>query len=145
MTVTRDTTAQILQPYACPPVVMPWGGIHLGASVPVTVTLRWEDADPFAVHLVVHGREVIDWEVDRELLAHGLLTPVGELDVQLAPHVNGLLVRLDNGQGGTAWFVFDTDVVTGFLAATYRQVPLGAEHMDLDAELAFLDNTGDPR
>jgi len=98
--------------------------------------------DPYAVTLCIRaGRGGADWSFCRELLAAGLLMPVGHGDVQLEPGPGDTLrIELSSPDGHTVLAVTAAEAHR-FLAQTYEQVPLGEEHLDIDkAELNALCN-----
>lgn len=104
--------------------------------------LCWSPADPLAVSVSFRtAAGWVDWVMARELLAAGLVMPAGAGDVRLAPVAGELELVLDNGRQ-RATLGLPTDEVAGFLALTYRQIPLGAESIDLDPALALLLSGG---
>lgn len=104
--------------------------------------LCWQPADPLAVRMSFRtGGHWVDWALARELLAAGLLMPAGAGDVRLAPLGEHLVLGLDNGRARATLLLPAADVA-GFLAATYRQIPLGAEQVDVDPTLALFRGGG---
>lgn len=93
------------------------------------VRLCWHPGDPLAVSMSF--RTAGHWVLGRELLAAGLLMPTGAGDARLAPRGEHLVLGLDNGRERST-LLLPADEVAGFLAGTYRQIPLGAERVDLD-------------
>jgi hypothetical protein len=139
----REVTFELLPP--------PEESGALAMPVPVRVWLRYDPADPFAVHATFHtgGQEPVRWVFSRELLAAGLAGPAGIGDVRVHPLPEFGPVDGERGQrivlelstpSGHAVFATDADAVGEFLRATYRLVPEGTElgHLELDAELAAL-------
>lgn len=120
-------------------------------SVPVPVTLLFERADPFAVHMVfttAPGREV-RWVFARDLLLDGLLQPAGQGDVRVWPSPGGLAAAGSSRDGvflelsspnGHARFEASAATVARFLDETLALVPSGTESslVDVDAALAAL-------
>jgi len=115
---------------------------------PIQVSLRYEPADPYAVHVLFHpeslGEETISWSFARELFAAGLEEPAGIGDVRVwpwsTPHGNYLALALSSPQDGDALFEVPRAAVVHFLRRTYIQVPRGQEskHIDVDAWLEKL-------
>lgn len=100
-------------------------------SAPVQVTLAWSSKSPFAVELTFRARQgPVEWTVSRELLAEGLDSPVGVGDIRLGPDVddpqNLMWLLLCSPSGRCEFQVLRADLV-GFLAATFKRVPAGAE------------------
>ena len=60
------------------------------SSLPVPAGLRYDSADPYAVHATFHtgARETVDWVFARDLLAEGLRRPTGCGDVRVWPSRN---------------------------------------------------------
>lgn len=143
--VTADTTAHLL-PNRFWPVEVPWGGILHPGGCPVRVQMWWSVQDPYAVNVEFHnGREWIPWRVDRGLLAvalvgpvthRELLGPVGEGDIQIDLWDQALILTLDSPSGHAA-FLFNPDVVAGFLTDTYQVVQLGMEQLGVDWDAAL--------
>src|SRR5690606_41932310 len=59
---------------------------------PVLAHLSYDPADPFAVTVVFShdGRVLARWQLDREVVAGGLLGPAGVGDVRLSPQARGV-------------------------------------------------------
>lgn len=115
------------------------------ASLPVPALVRYEVADPYAVHVAFQtGRdEVVEWTFARQLLTDGVSGPVGEGDVQVWPaHEDGRAVvcLTLSSPSGRALFEVPQGELVDFLTRTYAAVPSGAESdfVDLEAELALL-------
>ncbi|MGW5253534.1 SsgA family sporulation/cell division regulator [Streptomyces sp. NPDC004012] len=113
------------------------------SSFPVSMRLRYESADPYAVHAVFRhsGDEAVEWVFARELLTEGLKRPVGFGDVRVwpiwsrTPYEVGIALA-----SGTATATLTTrqPELRSFLKVTEAAVPPGAErrHLDLDTQLA---------
>jgi sporulation and cell division protein SsgA len=113
------------------------------SSSPVTMGLRYESADPYAVHAVFRraGDETIEWVFARELLTEGLKAPVGAGDVRVWPirtrtpcEVGIALIS----SARTAVLTTGLLEIKSFLKWTEIAVQPGSEcfHLDLEAELA---------
>ena len=115
------------------------------ASVPVPVQLRFEEADPFAVHLrfTTGPARDVRWVFARELLADGLLGPAGDGDVRVWPGedpTRDVVVVELSSPTGHARFEASATAVAAFLDRSYVLVAPGCEsaHVDLDAALGAL-------
>lgn len=120
-------------------------------SVPVPVSLLFEQADPFAVHMTfttAPGREV-RWVFARDLLRDGLLKPTGDGDVRIWPRPDGApsdgvpqdVVFLElSSPSGQARFETSATTIARFLDQTLALVPSGSESplVDVDAALTAL-------
>lgn len=107
----------------------------------VPVQWRYSPADPYAVELAfpdTNGGLVV-WSLARDLLADGLVGPVGLGDVRLLPGPKRIRMELASPTGRAALF-FVRDDVAEAIAATERLVPVGAEsaRIDWDGELSQL-------
>ena len=111
-------------------------------ALPVRASLRYDPADPYAVHLVFHpestGGKPVSWSFARELLVSGLDEPTGSGDVRVWPWVSlrGDFVALAlSSPDGNALFEVPRTTVVRFLRSTYVAVPYGREsdHLDVDA------------
>lgn len=119
-----------------------------GAAVCVPARLRYDIAEPFAVHAVFRtgspGDPEITWTFARALLTDGLCGPAGEGDVQVRPETDDsgerIIALTLTSPSGHARFALAQETVLGFLERTYAEVPPGTEstRMDLDGELASL-------
>lgn len=125
--------------------------VATGASLPVSATLRYDVADPYAVTVAFNttGRaggadaEIVEWTFARALLSEGVSAATGQGDVTVWPTMSDgqAIVCLSlSSPSGTALFELPTLGVVAFLTRTYASVPTGAEsdHVDVDAELALL-------
>ena len=99
------------------------------------VILRYDSADPYAVHLVLPDQ---GWVFGRTLLLDSFANPrtqgVGDVQV-LDDEANGkTIVFLDSPEGVAALKFERTDIET-FLTESFEIVPLDDESTFLDAEL----------
>jgi hypothetical protein len=113
----------------------------------VDVSLRYDPADPFAVHIDIAGPDRdVTWVLGRDLLADGLrsMVPIGEGDVQ----VQATSVLTEISFMGSA-----DDVVVlrlpwwntrEFVRLTQVEVPRGQESCDVDAWVAALTASPEP-
>jgi hypothetical protein len=105
----------------------------------VTVGLRYDRHDPFAVRLVfpsdvsLDGEEVA-WVFSRELLEDGLRDSVGLGDVHIRPSGPERTVIELRAPEGVAVIEFDTTGLLRFLHGTYGVVPGGSEYLELDLD-----------
>ncbi|GAA2385505.1 SsgA family sporulation/cell division regulator [Streptomyces glaucosporus] len=112
------------------------------ATRDVTVALRYDRHDPFAVQIVfppdvsLDGHEVA-WVFSRELLEEGLRVSVGQGDVRVRPNGGTRTVVELRAPEGVAVIEFDTTALRGFLRGTYKLVRNGAEHLELDLDRAL--------
>jgi hypothetical protein len=116
-----------------------------GAPLPVTASLRYDQADPYAVSITFHTgtSESVRWTFARQLLTDGVERPVGEGDVRVWPtHSEGVPVVCValSSPSGRALFEAPLSGVVEFLSRSYLAVPTGSESdfVDLDAELSTL-------
>lgn len=117
-----------------------------GPTLPVTATLRYAAADPWAVRIhfqTGEDGEGVEWLFARQLLTDGVTRPAGQGDVRVwpAPDARDRVVHLKMASpSGSALFELDRDDVAGFLQQTYRVVATGGEDrvIDLDVELREL-------
>ena len=79
-------------------------------ALPVRASLRYDPADPYAVHVLFHaesaGGEAVSWSFARELLVTGLDEPAGIGDVRVWPWATprGDFVALAlSSPDGNAW------------------------------------------
>ncbi|MCK1796820.1 SsgA family sporulation/cell division regulator [Streptomyces sp. XM4193] len=110
----------------------------------VTVTLRYERTDPYAVSVLfpprstMEGSEVV-WIFSRDLLESGLRAPEGEGDVRLWPSGRDCTVVELRTPDATAMVEFDTTALRRFLWHSYRLTPRGDEHLELDVDGALFE------
>jgi hypothetical protein len=114
---------------------------------PVLAHLSYDPADPFAVTVVFShdGRVLARWQLDREMVADGLLGPVGVGDVRLSPQARGVGQELrmeflgeprpDGGRHHAVVYAW-AETVGEFLAQTRRLVAPGQEDAGVDDFLA---------
>jgi hypothetical protein len=116
-------------------------------ALPVRASLRYDPADPYAVHVLFHaetaGGEAVSWSFARELLVTGLDEPAGIGDVRVWPWATprGDFVALAlSSPDGNALFEVPRSVLVRFLRRTYVAVPRGreTEYLDLDAAVTRL-------
>jgi hypothetical protein len=114
---------------------------------PVFAHLAYDAADPFALTVVFShdGHVLARWTLDREMVAEGLLRPVGIGDVRMRPVSNGTLdeLRLEflgdprtDGDRHHAVVYAWAPAVSAFLRDTYAVVPQGQEEVRVDDFLA---------
>jgi hypothetical protein len=117
------------------------------AGLSVRASLRYDPADPYAVHTVFHaepgGGEAVSWCFARDLLVTGLDEPTGIGDVRVwpwaTPHGDFVALALSS-PGGNALFEVPRSVVVRFLRRTYLAVQPGreTEHLDVDTAVSRL-------
>jgi hypothetical protein len=130
-TVTRELSLQIVAPVDGPNEV--------------TVVMRYDTADPFAVHAVfrVAERQQVAWVFARELLTDGLQEPTGDGDVRIWPAVEAghdvVCISLCSPDG-EALLHAPVDQLVEFLSSAYAVCPRGRElrYLQIDRELAAL-------
>ncbi|MFG2824741.1 SsgA family sporulation/cell division regulator [Kitasatospora sp. NPDC048365] len=106
-----------------------------GLTVPVPACLRYDPAEPYAVHLdmQVYAGAPVRWTFARDLLATGTTTWAGGGDVSVFPDPapdaerDTVFISL-TGEESTAVLRVPTAVVRAFLARSERIVPIGDEH-----------------
>jgi hypothetical protein len=119
-------------------VTHPAIGVLLGPNVKLALELVYDSADPWAVRLLVAGRE---WLFARDLLASGCNEPAGDGDVQVRPDTGGDLSRLVvalSSPTGAAEVAVPRGDVESFLDTAEELVPAGREHLDWAIEWARL-------
>jgi hypothetical protein len=116
-------------------------------ALPVRASLRYDPADPYAVHILFHaesaGGEPVGWSFARDLLMTGLDEPAGIGDVRVWPWTTprGDFVALAlSSPDGNALFEMPRGVLVRFLRRTCVVVPQGqeAEQLDVDATVTRL-------
>lgn len=119
-----------------------------GPVLPVRACLRYDPADPYAVHVVFQGGPAgeVSWSFARQLLMDGLREPAGMGDVRAWPWqgVDGPVIALAlSSPDGHALFELPRGVLSDFVTRTLVAVPFGTEdrHLDLDAAVAALLGT----
>jgi hypothetical protein len=119
-------------------VTHPATGVLLGPNVKLALELVYDSADPWAVRLMVAGRE---WLFARDLLASGCYEPTGDGDVQVRPDTGGDLSRLVialSSPDGAAEVAVPRGDVEAFLDIAEALVPAGYESIDWATEWAHL-------
>lgn len=103
------------------------------------IRLSYTELDPYAVSVEFPAQD-LTWTFARDLLEDGLLLPVGEGDVRVAPYHDRVCLTLCPGQPHEARFLFEPETLRSFLAASFARVPHGVETswMEFDHELADL-------
>jgi hypothetical protein len=111
----------------------------------VTVSLRYDTADPYAVHSIfrVAPEQQIAWVFARELLSLGLDEPSGDGDVRIGPSCDqaGEVVCITlRSPDGEATIQAAADDIVEFLSAAYALCPRGREsqHLKIDRALVAL-------
>lgn len=114
------------------------------SSLPVSVELRYDAGDPYAVHATFRtGEEPVRWVFARDLLAEGVTRPVGDGDVRVWPSrergLDVVLVGLSSPDGA-ALLEAPAALLVEYLRRTYACVPEGREsvHLDLDSAIERL-------
>jgi hypothetical protein len=102
-------------------------------TVPVDTYLSWSADDPLAVIVRFEARRVVKWHLARELLFDGLSVPAGVGDVLVRPDLDGGLdvTVIIRSPDGVAQFRVEHSVLLRFLEATFEQVPLGCEKVEV--------------
>lgn len=124
-------------------------------SVPVPTRLRYDAADPYAVHVTFHdGSEApVRWTFARDLLIEGLFRPSGHGDVRVWParavdQGNAVFLALSSPEG-EALIEVHAPALSAWLERTLRLVAPGAEaeQLSMEDELHALQATapGDDR
>jgi hypothetical protein len=111
-------------------------------AVPLVASLYYSAEDPYAIRMAFHvgTDEPVEWIFARDLLAAGLVGPVGEGDVQVWPSdsdgADVLSIALSS-PFGEAQFEAPLSATAEFLERTCKIIPAGAEadFIDLDAEI----------
>ncbi|HEY0485968.1 MAG TPA: SsgA family sporulation/cell division regulator [Mycobacteriales bacterium] len=119
-----------------------------GVALEVQATLRYEPADPYAVHVVFAAAEGVDepsvsWSFARQLLVDGLQEPAGIGDVRVWPwsgHSGPVVALALTSPDGHALFEVPRPTLEDFLRRTFDEVPAGAEtaQLNLDAVVGAL-------
>jgi Streptomyces sporulation and cell division protein, SsgA len=130
-TVTRELSVHVVAP--------------IDGPSEVTVEMRYDTADPFAVHAVfqVAPGQQIAWVFGRELLAEGLDLPAGDGDVRIWPasdagrEVVCIVLRSPDGE---ALLHASTPEIVAFLSSAYALCARGREarHLEIDRGLSAL-------
>ncbi|MEV7043752.1 SsgA family sporulation/cell division regulator [Amycolatopsis sp. NPDC051061] len=116
-----------------------------GRYLPTDVVLQYVSADPYAVgaHFNAGTPSEVVWLFDREHLAEGMFTPVGEGDIKVRPFPDepvSVLIELSSPTG-RAVFSVDIADLARFLYCTYEIFLPGDEFswVDFEHELSRLD------
>ncbi|MEU5275515.1 SsgA family sporulation/cell division regulator [Streptomyces asoensis] len=101
-------------------------------ELPVPATLRYDSADPFAVHVdfppeVSLAGESVTWTFGRALLEQGVDGPAGTGDVHIWPCGPVRTVVEFHSPLGLALLQFDTGALRRFLLRSYAVVAAGRE------------------
>ncbi len=116
-------------------------------NLPVRSSLRYDPADPYAVHVLFHPDngegEPVGWSFARDLLVAGLSEATGIGDVRVWPWSTprGPVVALAlSSPDGNALFEVPRTVLARFLRRTFVAVPRGEEgrYLDIDAAVGRL-------
>ena len=114
------------------------------AALPVPAALRYDLADPYAIHATFHAAgDTVEWVFARDLLAAGLRDDAGLGDVRVWPSseagVQVVYISLSSPEG-EALLEAPAPELSTFLDRTYATVPAGSEsvHLDIDAALTQL-------
>ncbi|MDX6285360.1 MAG: hypothetical protein QOG53_845 [Frankiales bacterium] len=116
-----------------------------GTPLPVTASIRFDAADPYAVTVTFFtgASEPVRWTFARQLLTDGVERSVGEGDVRVWPaNSDGspvVYIALSSPSGRALFEVPLGDVVE-FLGRSYAAVPTGSESdfVDVDSELNLI-------
>src|SRR5207244_1080080 len=102
-------------------------------AVPVTVELRYDTRDPYAVVAAFRtGRAGwVEWVFARDLLADGLIAAAGEGDVRIRPAADDpeVVITELSSPSGHAVFEASSQELADFLDRTYDVVVPGNEHL----------------
>jgi len=98
------------------------------SSLPVPAGLRYDTADPYAVHATFHtgAEETVEWVFARDLLAEGLHRPTGTGDVRVWPsrsHGQGVVCIALSSPEGEALLEAPARALESFLKRTDASVP----------------------
>lgn len=119
-------------------------GIVMGGEI--EAEFRWDPEDPLAVQMLFldENGEIVEWEVSRELLNGGALSPVrygyGDVRMRFEGFETGRTIMCLMPPKGHACLTVSTDNLLAFLNLTKMVVPLGTESVgaDLDEELKWI-------
>jgi hypothetical protein len=104
-------------------------------ALPVRTTVAYAGNDPLVVTMTFmaadHG---VRWTIARDLLWDGMKQAVGDGDVHVEPHEDGVHLLLHT-PGGTAHFAIDVIELAEFLGQTNDIVGRGNEDPVLDDDL----------
>lgn len=104
-------------------------------SRPLSVTLRWIPADPYAVALDMArtSTEVVTWVLSRNVLA---AREACRGDVLVSRLANNRMRLVLSSPDGSIVLRLPTDEVAAFLAETAEACPYGTEKVDVDGIIA---------
>ncbi|MFJ1644618.1 SsgA family sporulation/cell division regulator [Streptomyces sp. NPDC088258] len=115
----------------------------------VSVTLRYDDADPPALRIVFPPELSLDreqgevvWTFARDLLASGLRQPSGDGDVRVWPCGRAQTVMEFHAPDGVAVVQFDSAPLRRFLESSYALVPAGQERPGSEERPGAYDRPG---
>ena len=128
--------------------------------VPLVASLYYSASDPYAIRMAFHlgPEDPVEWIFARDLLADGMVAPVGKGDVQMWPSAPAPAAGQDAGPDGEiygqarvlniklsspfgeAHFEAPAAMIASFLDRTYGVVRMGQESdvIDIDSELNTL-------
>ncbi|HEY3504376.1 MAG TPA: SsgA family sporulation/cell division regulator [Actinocatenispora sp.] len=112
-------------------------------TLPVRSSLRYDPADPYAVHVLFHpdggSGDPVGWSFARDLLVSGLNEATGIGDVRVwpwsTPHGEVVALALSSPDGN-ALFEVPRSILVRFLRRTFAAVPTGEESRYLDVDTA---------
>ncbi|MBC9715236.1 SsgA family sporulation/cell division regulator [Streptomyces sp. TRM66268-LWL] len=109
------------------------------AQPAVLVTLRYDGADPLAVHVTFPPEVTLDgrpatWTFARDLLEAGLRAPSGEGDVHVWPCGRAQTILEFHSPDGVALVQMDTTLLRRFLLRSYAMTAPGDESAALDLD-----------
>ncbi|MEU3184396.1 SsgA family sporulation/cell division regulator [Streptomyces sp. NPDC006923] len=126
-----------------PPIIEQSAKARLITDAPhhkaVSVTLRYDGADPLAMRIVFPPEVSLDhdeviWAFARDLLESGLRLPSGHGDVQVWPCGRAQTILEFHSREGVAMVQFDSTPLHRFLKSSYSMVPAGEERHDIEVE-----------
>lgn len=95
----------------------------------VNSVLVYDPRDPLTVTLTLWAKEPVKWILGRDLLAEGMLRPVGIADVHVACHDRHAYLSLCTPRGHAVLSCLTHDL-EAFLTASFDAVPGGSEDLD---------------
>ncbi|MEU6058291.1 SsgA family sporulation/cell division regulator [Streptomyces sp. NPDC047097] len=119
------------------------------AGAAVSVTFRYDAADPFAVTVdfTMSDRYLTSWTFARELLGYGMFVRTGEGDVTVwscfAEDGDAVLFIRLRSSGGRVVLEGDYYAIAEWLERCYALVPEGAESMAVDWDRLLADSPPD--
>jgi hypothetical protein len=116
-----------------------------GTATPLTASLEFSTADPYAVSILFHGEPTpVRWTFARDLLTEGFFEPTGDGDVHVWPCLsaegNAVVILELNSPSGEVLIQVSSRAVSTFIQQMLAMVPLGSEGdlVDFDTELIEL-------